>query len=305
MRNNVLEIAYNVRSAFYTVIADLEILEQRKIQLKDSTKDYEVAQGRHKLGVARLSDVLQAGVRLEQSRFALTSAEGNFQKSLAELNSLIGRPLDKGYDAEGRLLQDVWLPPWQVLAGYAVERPEVRQAEYAKSVAENNKKLVNSEFFPLFSFDLSYVHGDFGGESEGTQEATTAGVFATWNVFELGKFYRRSSTSFDIKAAQGDVDELKRQFLLEVKRTYEDVLTARKNITVTAKQLKLAEHNYDQAFGEYKAGKSDILFLVQAERDLATSRVLYITARHDLAVSKALLERVAGIDSLDALANSE
>ncbi|OEU50071.1 MAG: hypothetical protein BA872_03545 [Desulfobacterales bacterium C00003060] len=299
MRNAYIDLALDVKVAFYTVIARDEIVEQRRIQLRDASKDFEIAQGRHKHGMAKLSDVLQASVRLEQARFNLTRAEGGFRKSLVELNSLIGRPLDQEYDAQGSIDQGVTLPPWEELAYFAVKRPEIRQAEYSLGIAENNEHLVISEFFPTFSADLSHGRTDFADSVNGTDELNTARLTATWNIFELGKFYRNRSSKYDIKAAQEDIDELKRQFLLDLRRTYEDVVTADKNIAVARQQLKEANHNYSQAFGEYKAGKSDILLLVQAESALAIARVQFTSAKLDLTVSKALLERQAAVENLD------
>ena len=299
MRNAYIDLALDVKVAFYTVIARDEIVEQRRIQLRDASKDFEIAQGRHKHGMAKLSDVLQASVRLEQARFNLTRAEGGFRKSLVELNSLIGRPLDQEYDAQGSIDQGVTLPPWEELAYFAVKRPEIRQAQYSVGIAKNSEQLVESEFFPTFSADMRYSHRDFADSASGTDDSTTAGLMATWNIFELGKFYRERSSEYDVKAAQEDVDELERLFLLDVRRTYEDVVTAAKNIAVAREQLKEAEHNYSQAFGEYKAGKSDILSLVQAESALAIAREQLTGAKLDIVVSKALLERRAAVESLD------
>ena len=299
LRTNYIDLALNVKIAFYTVIARNEILEHRRTQLGDASKDFEVAQGRYKYGVAKLSDKLQASVRLEQARYNLTEAEGDFRKTLVELNSLIGRPLDHECDVEGSIDQEVTLPPWKELAGFALKRPEIRQAQYSVGIAKNSEQLVESEFFPTFSADMRYSHRDLADSASGKDDSTTAGLMATWNIFELGKFYRERSSEYDVKAAQEDVDELERLFLLDVRRTYEDVVTAAKNIAVAREQLKEAEHNYSQAFGEYKAGKSDILSLVQAESALAIAREQLTGAKLDIVVSKALLERRAAVESLD------
>ncbi|MCC6345971.1 MAG: TolC family protein, partial [Nitrospirales bacterium] len=60
-------------------------------------------------------------------------------------------------------------------------------------------------------------------------------------------------------------------------------------------QLRQAEHNYDQAFGEYKVGKGDILSLVQAESLLSNAREQLISSRLSRILAKVLLERTAGI----------
>ena len=93
LRKNLLELDYRVKVAFYTALAGREVLNQRKIQLENARKDHEVAEGRRALGAARLSEVLQASVRLEQARFNVVQAEGNLRKALSELYSLIGRPI--------------------------------------------------------------------------------------------------------------------------------------------------------------------------------------------------------------------
>src|SRR3972149_7052616 len=110
IRKNLLDLEFNVKTAFYTSIAREDTLEQRKIQLQDAQKDYEVAEGRHKFGVAKLLDVLQSSVRLEQAKFALVQAEGEFKKALLELNSLIGKPLDSQPEIQGALEMAVTLP---------------------------------------------------------------------------------------------------------------------------------------------------------------------------------------------------
>jgi len=299
VKTTYLDLAFQVKVAFNTVIAREEVLKQRQIQVDDATKDYEVAQGRFTSGVVKRSDVLQASVRLEQGRFNLIQAEGEYRKAIAALNSLIGQKLDAEYKIEGALIQDVELPDWNRLSELVTQRPEVLRAQYGVEIAKNDRRLVNSEFFPDFSVDVSYDRVHFNEILGGVNEGATAGVFATWNVFELGKFFRRKSTSFNIKAAEADVDELKRVFLLDVRQTYEDVITADRNIIVAKRQLEDAEFNYSQAFGEYKVGKADILSLVQAESALAVSRVQFIVAKLDLAVSKALLERQAGVDSIE------
>jgi outer membrane protein TolC len=70
---------------------------------------------------------------------------------------------------------------------------------------------------------------------------------------------------------------------------------------VAIEQDKQAQQNYDQAFGEYKVGKGDILSLVFAETLLSQAREQMVSSALNLYLSKALLERTAGIESLDGL----
>ncbi|HAK88895.1 MAG TPA: hypothetical protein DCP24_07510, partial [Nitrospiraceae bacterium] len=296
------DLAFNVKAAFYTAIAQKDAFEQRKIQLQDAQKDYEIAEGRYKFGVAKLSDVLQASVRLEQARFNLVQAEGDFNKALSELNSIIGRALDSRYEIRGSL--DIGMAPPDVnrLSDLSLQRPEIKQAELSINIAESSKSLALSAFYPVFSADASYTRTSGGRSSTTTTSSPderSVGVTATWNIFELGKFFKHKSSKFDIGVSSENLNETKRKLLLDVHKTYEDFITATNKLKVAEQQLKQAEHNYQQAFGEYKVGKADILSLVQAESLLSTAREQLIQSRLNLVLSKALLEKTAGVERFD------
>lgn len=109
LRESLFDLHYNVKLSFYNAIARREILAQRKEQLKYAEKDYEVAKARHELGVARLSDELQASVRLEEAKYKVIEAEGELNKALSELGSLIGISV-KEDDLEGELSEPEIIP---------------------------------------------------------------------------------------------------------------------------------------------------------------------------------------------------
>lgn len=304
MRKTLINLEYSVKSAFYTAAAQKEILEQRKIQLQDAQKDFEVAEGRHKFGVAKLSDVLQASVRLEQARFNLMQSEGDFRKSIAELNSLIGRPLDAGDDMQGNLDIEARIPDKKRLSDAALRRPEIKQAEISYDLAENNRALTISAFYPTLSASAAYSKMD-GGYYVNlyAPEEKILGITATWNIFELEKYFKKKSSEFEKNVSQENLNETKRTIILELHKTYEDFITAYSKLTVAQQQLKQAEYNYLQAFGEYKVGKADILSLVQAESQLANSREQMISSKLSLILSKSLLEKAAGVQKLEQLSH--
>jgi outer membrane protein TolC len=294
LRKNLLELDYRVKVAFYTAVAGREVLEQRKIQLEDARKDHAVAEGRRSLGAARLSEVLQASVRLEQARFNVIQAEGNLRKALSELYSLIGRPDETDGNTEGSLDASGAVPELKPLFEAVLGRPEIRQAEIAREKAESNRSLVRSDFYPTVSANLSYGRSDAATLGNQTLEDRSAGVTAAWNLFELGKFYRTKSARIEVSISEENIRELKRQILLDCRKGWEDLVTAIRNEAVAAEQLRRAEQNYEQAFGEYKVGKGDILSLVQAESLLANAREQLTTARMNAVLARALLEKIAG-----------
>ena len=327
LRKNLLDLEYNVKVAFYTAMAQKEVLDQRSTQLKDAQKDYDVAEGRYKAGVAKISDRLQASVRLEQARYNLVQAEGDLKKSLSDLHSLTGVPLDSPYSLQGSLEADTSLPGRDKLSEAALQRPEVKQAESALKISENNRASALSSFFPVVSASATYTKtggSAFGAGTSGTSgipgagagapgagalpgttgsgsstgffpEQKAIGITVTWNIFELGKFFRYKSSRLEKEVSAEKASDIKRQLLLGVHKTYEDFVTASNQLGVAQQQLKQAEYNYAQALGEYKAGKADILSLVQAESLLATAREQLTNSRLNIMLSRSLIEKTAGI----------
>lgn len=301
LRKSRLQVDFDVKVSFYTALAAREILDHRKKQLENANTDYEVAEGRYRFGVAKLSDVLQASVRLEQAKFNLIQAEGNVIKALSELSSLIGKSFDEPYELEGTLDAPKVAPEEKVLAELVLQRPEIRQFEYSVKRAESNRTLSYSPFYPTLSASAVYSRTSNSISTGSSFEDRAALLTASWNLFELGKFYRAKSARIDVGISADNLKETERQLLLDLRKNYENFLTAAKNVDVAATQLKQAQQNYDQAFGEYKVGKGDILSLVVAEGLLQTAREQVTTARLNLILSRSLLERNAGVESLDNL----
>ena len=308
LRKSLLDLEFSVKSSFYTTLANRGILEQRKIQLENARKNYEVAEGRRKFGVAKLSDVLQVSVRLEQARYNLVQSEGSLLKSLSELSSLIGTPVTDAGELQGVLTFDLALPEEQLLEQALLRRPEILQAELAVKRAESAEGISTGDFLPVVSGNLVYSRTDSSNPASSATsfygnpyEDRSAQLLATWNLFELGKFYRRKAASMDTLTAAKNYKETERSLKLDLRKSYEDFITASRNVKVADEQLKQALQNYDQAFGEYKVGKGDILSVVFAETLLAQAREQDVLAKLNLYLAKALLERVSGIERLEAL----
>lgn len=301
LKENFLGLAYNVKVAFYSVIALKATVEQRKIQLEDAQKDYEIAEGRYNFGVTKLSDVLQASVRLEQAKLDVILSEGDFKKALSGLNSLIGSPLDNEYTVEGSLDLDINLPDHDQIALAALQRPDIKQSEDTYKIAEYSKSLTASTLFPTLSAEASYLKTSGGISGSIFPEQKVASLIATWNLFELKNYFNLKSSRLEQDVALENLSDLKRQVLLDTYKAYEDFLTAASTITVAQQRLKTAEHNFSQARGEYKVGKGDILSLVLAERTLADAREQLIVSKLALHLSKALLENIAGVEKLEIL----
>jgi len=290
-----LDLEYGVKAAYYTLVAQRGIRDQRRLQLDNARTDHEVASGRYGLGVAKRSDVLKASVRLKQAEYDLRAAEGAYLKALNTLNSLIGRDPGASDDLATPLLSSPPRIDEQGLVEAARGRPEVQQAAKAVEISQRNEDLIRGTFLPDITLDAGYSSFETGGSLMDTSsEESIAGLRATWNVFEFGKIFRKRAATTDTEAARHILAETERQVFLEVRNAREDLVTAQESLVLAEDQLRDAEFSYRQALGEYRVGTGDILSLVQAETDLARSREQHVAALFDLSLSVTALERAVG-----------
>ncbi len=297
----VLDVKFQVKKAYYTVCSNKEILRFRKIQLKAAEKNFQMAKKKLKLGLVKRSDYLQAKVRLENVRYLLFQAENEYKKSVAQLNSLIGFPLDTKTEIDTSYLtqvEDQNIPDFNILKKIALNRPVFRQYTFDLEAAKLRSLQSILSFTP--SIYISYsVNRDYSSIYGSSQNYDILRIGLSWTIFEgLKRYYYYLSSKEDERFYRYRLEELKRQILINLYSLYLDLKTSYRNLEVAKTLLKEAEHNYKQALGEYKVGKGDIISLVTAESSLANAHETYVQSLLNIALTKAILEREMGVEKL-------
>lgn len=299
-RDFLINLQYNVKVLFFTAMSQKEILKQRKMQLNDAAKNYEIAKTRYQVGKALRSDMLKASVSLSQSKFDLKKAEGESAKSMYDLNSFTGRPLDTVYDLEYSAGAKPFMPEKNILERMAMEKPVAVKAENDVKISENNIFIDKSAYYPNLSFNLNHAGSETFNESgDKSSENRSVALTANWNLFKWDKHYKKKSSTFETSAQKMQLSEIKRLLILEINKRYEDYKTSIESLALAKQQLIEAQFSYDQALGEYMAGKGDILSLITSATLLSDARILASRSRLDFALSKAALELAAGIEKIE------
>ena len=285
------ELSFTVKKAFYNVLAKEKIWQIRQEAEEIAKKNYNLAIARRKAGVAMLSDVTQAQVRYTNARMQTVVAKKDLEKAMAELNSLIGWSLDKKTKLDGTLRLN-WIDvTFSVLRDLALKhRPEIeRQILEIKKVKESIREY-KSAYFPKLDTKLSYLRYD-NNFNLSEREAVFL-VSLSYDIFDgFGRYHKVSAQKRALKASQARLAELEREVSLEVYQAYKDLQLAFSNLQIASELVKEAKVNYDQAYGEYKIGKGDILSLIQAEMNLAESKTVLVQQVLNYNIALSALEK--------------
>ena len=77
------------------------------------------------------------------------------------------------------------------------------------------------------------------------------------------------------------------------------------NYQVALDLVEAGQVNYEQAFGEYRVGKGDILTLIQADMNLSESKIGLIQQKINYNVSISSLEKAVFMDLNDLQKNEQ
>lgn len=285
------DLSFNVKQAFYAAMAAERVYNVAKITEEIAQKNFNLAEARRQEGIARLSDVTQAQVRLTQSKMDTISAQKDMEKAFSNLNSLIGLPLSDNYTLEAEFQTDMIhyeIPELQSIA--LKRRAEVDRQENELEFTKQTIKEQKSNFWPKVDFQIYYNWYD--RDSHLDEHEAVFMVSTTFNIFDgLGRYYRVSAQKEALFASQKNMLEAKRNIKLEVNNAYKDIERSYANYSTALSLVKEGEINYDQAFNEYKVGKGDIIALLQAEINLARSRITLIQQKMNYNIALSSLER--------------
>ena len=292
VKNDVL---YLVKAAFYTVMGNKSIVEKRQEAFNVAERVLALTKGRYSAGVAKKSDVLQSEVRMTTARIEYMDAQREYEKTLAEFKSLLLYNPEDRQEVDGPFMEPQYKGDYQQLTERAINiRPDVtvQKNEIERLNMAYREKM--SAWFPRIKTQLEQTRQDYQFFPEGRQE--TFRINFSWPLFDgIGRYYNMLGASRDIAAAKYRLEEIRRTVSVEIIKALKDYELSAQNVTLYGELVREATSNFDQAFGEYKVGKGDIMALLQSERDLAKAKENLVSAISRANTNLASLERVAYI----------
>ena len=300
-KQDILNTVYNVKVAYFKAVARKKILNYRKEQLKSATVDYELALKKYKLGLVKKSDILNAKVRLENIKYKYIIAETDYKTSIAELNSLIGFPLDRKTIVDENTLEiysSGKIPDFKYLEHYLLtNRPELKSIKNQIKALKYKTKTELFKFTPSVSVFYSRIKNY--NPLIGDDNYNVYGIKLNWLIFDgLGRYYKYISAKKQELSSRENLKETERKLRLKLYKSYIKLKQYYKNLEVAKVILEKAKINYKQTFGEYKVGKNDIVALVKAESDLASAQEQLTEALLNIALVKLEIENIIGVEDL-------
>jgi len=289
------DVLYNIKSSFYIALGAKAIVGKRQEALRATQKIYNLTRGRYEEGVAKKSELLQAEVRLLNSKIDLQRARKEYEKSLETVRSLVIAQTPDPFDVEGVLSAPSFRSDYKSLVDRALTaKPEIitQQKEIDRLMTVYDEK--KSAWYPNNDSTLQQTRQDTRFFPDGRTDAFM--ISFSFPIFDgVGRYYNMQGAMSDVNAARQRLAETRRTTSLDIAKALNDYELSIEDVKMYTELVREATSNFNQLYGEYMEGKGDILNLLQSEKDLVSANENHVGSLSRSLVSLSYLEKAAYI----------
>ena len=253
------------------------------------------------------SELYQAQAELASSHLQLTTAEGEYRRTLLDLSQAInwegveGQPVPAPIDeSEDRELEMRYIDAASWIGLGVSNHPTVLAATHQLKGSEFQHKVARSAYFPTLGFSAGYSnsffhsYGDdnlpFGEQMKlnGSEYISLSLQIPLFNRLGTRNNVRRAKLA--ITNRQLALDETRRTLRKQIEQAQIDATNARARLRSALEAEKANEMACHYEREKYSAGKSTIYTLSQAEQNLVAARNDVVQARCELALRLRILK---------------
>lgn len=306
LEQSAQDLIFNVRSAYYQLLLDQELVTIAEQQLANVTQRVEQAQGFYDAGTVALSEVKQAQADQAQAQLELTRAETTLELDWIELNLQMGTPGTQTYTLESDPVREVTTMSLDTLFAYALDhRPEL-QSGWARVKAQLARvDAALAERLPRLSLSAGY---GLNGQPTPLDQTWNAGLTLSWS------FYDGGAAKASAAEAKSSADALTEQVRQQSDNVHQEVASAlatwrqaRVQAQTASVGVEAATEGRRLAAERYRVGVGSPLELSDAELALTQARAESARADFAARTAEAQLARAIGDPDLNiaVLENAE
>lgn len=290
------QLKLSATTAYFDVLHYRNIVQVNKESVEDLSLHLKNVQTQFAAGMVARSNVLYSQVQLATAKDSLIRAQNNYDNAVANLNNVIGLPLDSELILKENLQYEKNVLEMEECVQQALmNRPEIAQYQAKIDIAQDDVNIAQSGNLPTVSFQGTQ---DWNGQDlPGSKNSNwRISLTTSLNLFDSGL------TQSEIKQAQYATDTAKKQLrqaqdsvALEVRQAYHNMRDAESRIETNEIAVKQAEEDYRIAEYGFAAGVSTNMDVIDAELALSQAKTNYIQALYDYNTSKAQLDKARSV----------
>jgi len=299
LRQSRSNLIYDVAAAYYNVVLAEEAVRVVDTSVAVATSHVTATEDRYEAGLVSEYDVLRTRVQLTNLETARRHAEDGRVAATRYLLILLGLPAGTPVALKDRLTFNVERYNLdESIAAASAARPELRQMESSRLMAEDSVKLARGGDNPTVVFTADYT--DYANAyslnfADDWNDETTLALIVSWPVFDA--FATRSR----VRQARAEVAKteftkirLAESVAMEVRGAWDNLATLEASVAAQKENVDFAERGLAIAQARYDAGLMSNLEVLDAQSALTQAEMGYFTALRDYELAKFAMRRARG-----------
>ena len=292
------EIKFQTAQAFYQILQYHNLMDVRQEEMQNLSEHLETVKIQYEVGTVAMSDFLATNVQLANSQQNYNSSQINYENAVANLNNLIGLPVDTNLIIEDELNYSSFDEDENFCVEYALaHRPDGIAANFSVKSSEATVEQAKAASRPNLSAVVSgSIIGEGAFKADHEAERWAAGLQLSWNLFDNNVTSANVKRAKSLqKKAESQAKQQEEKIRLEVHNAYTSLRISEKNVKLSEETIRQAQEQYLIAKVRYEEGVDTNLNVMDAQEKLTQARTNYFSALYSYNVSKAQLENAMGI----------
>jgi len=294
LREAEAQLVLNVITAYEDVRRDRQVIAILRDEVTDIDAVYQETQARTTLGDLTRTDLAQAEARLIAAKSQLALASGQLDASGAEYVNVVG-------ESPGELAPEPDLPGVPSTADQAFdiaehESPVLLAAMQTERAASAKIQQAKASFGPTISLQASAGLAPYQTFTPSSYiYGVTVGVVVTQPIFTSGLNSSKVQQAIEgDNSAEFDVDSTRRGVVQQVAKAWDQYTSTQVALALQQRQVDLETVAAEGYRVESKAGMRTTVDLLNAELELANSRIALLQSLHDEYIARATLLAAMG-----------
>lgn len=291
-------------TAYMNVLRQARLLDLSRQNEQNIMTQLNLENERVQRGSGIAVDVLQAKSRLQIAKERRVAVEGALRDARSRYLQVFGQEPDISAMTRPRPPLDALPEDLDNAVKIAQdENPAVLSGVKQVDIADERRNLAESGYYPRFEFEVAGTYENDVDGVDGMRRDLTALLRANWNIFN--GFSTRAAvarTAFEHAAARDTQDNTRRRVTEQVRLAWDALDTARNRVTLLQNAVTIAEEVYDARRRLREAGRDTALNVLDAENEVFTARINYVSALFDAQIATYQVLAAMGRLELDTLA---
>lgn len=296
------QLVADVKTAYLTFAKTMRVVELYQQTLPLLEENLRVNERLRANQKVTADAVYRARAELSDIQQKLTEAEQQRDAAMQYFNFLLNRPPDTpvALIADSLLAVEISQSREQAQAEAAGRREEIRQLHSAIKAAEAATRVHTASFLPNLSLGIDYgFQGhtyDFGVD----RDYFVVSLVAQWNLFNgFQDAAQRRQAQLETARLRAQLDELDKQFALQVRVAYNDVRAAQAAIVAANDRLASAAKSFELVSKKYEQGAAAQIEYLDSRTAFTNAGINHILTTYEYYIKHAQLERAAGWYPID------